>query len=96
MSSDTRRQKQHTQHGGEGKAPHRAGAFDAIRRNEERTQGTLGTLTHLTTRSGNWACRETTVTRKEGPVATTGPESHKGLLGAGEEEGATIRHKKAG
>ena len=38
-------QEQHPQHGGEGKAPHRAEAFGAMRRSEARTHGTLAHLT---------------------------------------------------
>ena len=45
ISREAMSQKQHPQHGGEGKTPHRAEAFGAMGRREAKTHGTL---THLT------------------------------------------------
>ena len=83
--------KNHPQHGVEGRAPHTAAAFVAMKRNEERTRGTP---THLTIGSGNRTSRKTTDTRREGPVTTTGPESHKGIPGReGREGGGESRER---
>ena len=77
--------KQHTQHGVEGEAPHRAEAFVAMKRSEERCQ----TVTTHHAKHDNRAVANTTRYPEGGTSrALTGPEGTRGLAkGAGRAGG---------
>ena len=77
--------KQHTQHGVEGGAPHRAEAFVAMKRSEERCQ----TVTTHHAKHDNRAVANTTRYPEGGTSrALTGPEGTRGLTkGAGRAGG---------
>ena len=64
--------EQHPQHGGEGKAPHRAEAFVAIKRREDTSQS--ATTRHAKGMTTGPLQIQPDI-RREGPAGLTGPES---------------------
>ena len=66
--------KQHPQHGVEGKAPHRAEAFVAMRRSEDRSQAVT---THHTTGMTTGPSQIQPDTRREGPAENDWTRRHQ-------------------
>ena len=85
--------EQHPQHGGEGRTPHRAEAFVAMRRSVERKQGAT---TVQTTGHGNRAVvRYNQIPGGRDQQKLTGPERHKGTTGGAGGRGGTLPEEGA-